>query len=76
MKCQLGKIYLESGYIESEWKDSARVTMFTISHVLDHAIFTQVRLAAIWEDSYLHLMRSLNTVITNAQGANPLAIEM
>ena len=40
MKCQLRKICLEGGDMESEWKDSTEVTMFTTSHVLNHAMFT------------------------------------
>ena len=50
--------------------------MFTTSHVLDHVMFTQVRLVATWEGPYLNLMRSLSAIITNVQEANLLAIEV
>ena len=76
VKCKLRKICLEGGDMESEWGDSTGVTMFTTSHMLDHAMFAWVRLAATQEGPYLDLIRSLSTVTTNVQGADPLTIEV
>ena len=75
-KCQLRKIHPEGGDVESEWGDSARAAMFTTLHVLDHAMFTQVRLVATQEGPYLDLTRSLSTIITDVQRADPLAIKV
>ena len=75
-KCQLRKIHLEGGDMESEQEDSTGVIMFTTSHVLDQVMFAQVRLVATWQGPYLDLMRSLSAIIANVQGADPLAIKV
>ena len=40
VNCQLRKIHLEGDDVESEQGDSARATIFTTSHVLNHVMFT------------------------------------
>ena len=42
-KCQLRKIYLNGSDVESEWRDSVRLTMLAASYVLDDMMFGQVR---------------------------------
>ena len=63
-KCQLRKICPNGDDVESEWRDSVGLTILAVSYVLNHMIFSWVRVVVIWEDAYLDLIKDLYTVIT------------
>ena len=63
-KCQLRKTCPNSSDVESEWRDSVRLTILAALYVLDDTMFGWVRAVVTREGAYLDLTEDLHAVIT------------
>ena len=75
-KCQLRKTHPNSGDVESEWRDSVRLTILAASYVLDDMMFGWVRVVATREGAYLDPTEDLHAVITKTQGNDLLGAQV